>query len=340
MRYDHDVRFVMTFPVACLLLSGGCDGCGPPPGVDAGPRAERTVAINEVMTRNASTLRDADGQFDDWLELLNLTDAAVPLDGYTLQDSASEPAPIAAGAVLPPRGFLVLFADDTSPGSATEPHLPFKLSGDGETLLLANADGIVDDITVPALSQDESYGSLPDGDAARRRLPAPTPGRANDSETERPDAGPCVSPFDSAPSVVVNEVLVQNATVNVDEQGEREPWIELYNAGASAVTLTGLVLADNDALQAAFLLPAETLAPGAFLLIFADGERGEGERHTTDGFVLTTVDEVVALGDVCGSVFQVLPLAGGDVDVSVGLAPDGNLDGVGPRTPTPAAANR
>src|SRR5688572_8606689 len=97
--------------VAGLAVS--CDGCEPPPppGLDAGVGVPTSLAINEVMSRNESTHADANGEFDDWVELFNLTDQEIVLDGFTLADSGSAPAGFPAGAVVPPNGFLVLFAD-------------------------------------------------------------------------------------------------------------------------------------------------------------------------------------------------------------------------------------
>ena len=43
-----------------------------------------------------------------------------------------------------------------------------------------------------------------------------------------------------APPVVINEVLAGNATTNLDPAYTNySPWIELYNAGGSAVNLGG-----------------------------------------------------------------------------------------------------
>jgi hypothetical protein len=87
------------------------------------------------------------------------------------------------------------------------------------------------------------------------------------------------------PPLWLNEAQPENLTGPADGQGEREPWIELYNRGASVVRLAGCYLADNysNITQWAFP-PGASLQPGEFKLIFADGEPGEStasEWHTS-----------------------------------------------------------
>ena len=47
--------------------------------------------LNEVMSGNTRTLEDEDGDFSDWIELYNPTDATLSLGGYGLSDDADEP---------------------------------------------------------------------------------------------------------------------------------------------------------------------------------------------------------------------------------------------------------
>jgi hypothetical protein len=83
----------------------------------------------------------------------------------------------------------------------------------------------------------------------------------------------------------LNEAQPENLTGLADSQGEREPWIELYNRGTGVVSLAGCYLADNytNIGQWAFP-PGAALQPGEFKIVFADGEPGEStasEWHTS-----------------------------------------------------------
>ncbi len=46
--------------------------------------------ISEFMAVNDATLADEDGDFSDWIEVHNPTDAAVDLDGWYLTDDAAD----------------------------------------------------------------------------------------------------------------------------------------------------------------------------------------------------------------------------------------------------------
>ena len=76
------VRFRMcvltTVPLAVI--------CGQGP---AG--AAEDVVINELMASNGATLRDGQGQYDDWVELYNASDTPVDIGGMYLTDDLSRP---------------------------------------------------------------------------------------------------------------------------------------------------------------------------------------------------------------------------------------------------------
>jgi len=102
-----------------------------------------------------------------------------------------------------------------------------------------------------------------------------SPGAANAAAAVRP----------AFPPLWLNEAQPENLTGITDNQGERETWIELYNAGPGIVSLAGCYLADNYTNIAQWPFPpGASLQPGEFKIIFADGEPGEstaGEWHTS-----------------------------------------------------------
>lgn len=60
-------------------------------------------------------------------------------------------------------------------------HSSFKLAGDGETITLTGPDGaLLDSVTLPLQSEDQSYGRLPGGTGAFGYLLVPTPGLPNE----------------------------------------------------------------------------------------------------------------------------------------------------------------
>ena len=141
------------------------------------------VVLNEVMASNNSTLADPQGEFDDWIELRNITDQEVDLTGRYLSDEPNNPRKWAfpVGTTIPADGYLIVWCDED--GLATTGlHASFKLSASGETLFLtdtdANLNAILDAVTFGALDTDQSYARAA-ADADVWSILDPSPGSAN-----------------------------------------------------------------------------------------------------------------------------------------------------------------
>src|SRR3954462_7663585 len=77
--------------------------------------------------------------------------------------------------------------------------------------------------------------------------------------------------------VVISEILAENeaassATGLLDEDKERSDWIEIYNAGADAVDLTGWSLSDDPEFLAKWKFPATNIVANGFVVVFATGK--------------------------------------------------------------------
>lgn len=131
-------------------------------------RAE-PVMISEFMAANQTGIDDEDGDGSDWIELRNVSAAAVNLAGWTLTDNAALPAQWAFPAVsLPAGGYLVVFASGKDRADAgSELHTNFKLSSGGEYLgLFPPASTVPASQFAPAFPPqvtDVSYGLGIDG---------------------------------------------------------------------------------------------------------------------------------------------------------------------------------
>jgi spore coat protein CotH len=137
------------------------------------------VVINEFMASNASTLADPQGEFDDWIELHNVTDAPVDLTGHYLTDEPTNPRKwqFPSDTMIPADGYLLVWADED--GLATPGlHASFKLSGSGEEIYLidtdANLNAVLDRITFGTQTTDVSFGrSVADADVWAEMSPTP-----------------------------------------------------------------------------------------------------------------------------------------------------------------------
>ena len=123
-----------------------------------------TVVINELLPVNQNAGSDQNGQFDDWVELYNLTDEAVDLSGHYLSDSKKNPAKwqFPDGTAIAANGYLIVWADGDTLQVGL--HTNYKLSSEGEKVLLLTPDlKIKDEVEYPATDVQQSWARIPNG---------------------------------------------------------------------------------------------------------------------------------------------------------------------------------
>ena len=138
-------------------------------------------------------------------------------------------------------------------------------------------------------------------------------------------------------AVVVNEVLASNEATLADAAGEFDDWIELHNPTTAAVAIGGLTLSDDPARPGKWALPDTSIAPGGYLLVWADEDGAQGPLHAN--FKLSaSAGERVGLYRPDGSLIEEVDFGPQDPDVSWARLPDAD----GPfaaAAPTPGARN-
>ena len=72
--------------------------------------------------------------------------------------------------------------------------------------------------------------------------------------------------------VVLNEIQIANQTTIFDENADAPDWIELFNPGPTSVDLNGWGLSDNTNALFKWTFTNASLAPNAFMLVFASGK--------------------------------------------------------------------
>ena len=138
---------------------------------------DSSIVINEIMAKNSATLADDNGEFDDWIELANLSDQTVDLSGMYLSDKEANPRKwtIPDGTTIEPNGYLIIWADEDSDQEGL--HTNFKLSSDGETITLVDSDArgnlLLDSLTYGELGEDVSFGRSDDGETLSELSPTP-----------------------------------------------------------------------------------------------------------------------------------------------------------------------
>jgi hypothetical protein len=141
-----------------------------------------TVVVNEVMSANSVTAADQNGEYDDWIELYNLSTSSVNLSGYYLSDNKKEPGKwrIPQGTTIVSKGYLIIWADNDTTQSGL--HANFKLSSGGEGAVISNPEKtILDKVSFPEQTLELSWSRVPNG-TGEFKWQTPTFNKSNGSK--------------------------------------------------------------------------------------------------------------------------------------------------------------
>lgn len=223
----------------------------------AKPEKANNIVINEVMSDNE---RLCMGHDLDWIELQNSEEFAVSLDDYYLTDNMDHPHAFhLQGLEIPAEGYLVITLNDDA---------PFKLSSSGESVYLVYGNTAISQLSFPETTKGEAVDT-------NGICEYPTPGFANT------EAGYLEYLQTLAlPDLIINEVMSSNSKY-LPISGECYDLVELKNNSANPIDLTGYYLSDKRSEPQRFSLPAVTLEPGSFLVIYCSGLPALGEYHTS-----------------------------------------------------------
>ena len=141
--------------------------------------------------------------------------------------------------------------------------------------------------------------------------------------------------------LVVNELMASNDATLADEAGDFDDWIELFNGTGAPVSLEGLTITDDFAEPDKVALPDTVMAPGSYLLLWADDEMEQGPLHLP--FKLSAGGEDVALFMDDGSggftLIDGLSFSAQTTDVSFGRSSGDPSSFVSFTSPTPGTEN-
>lgn len=312
------------------------------------------VVINEIMYNPLAP----DASF---IELANISPVfGFDLTGYQL-DGVGFTFP--EGSVIAPSGFMVIAKSAAAFSIAYGGSIPIRgefpgsLDNGGERLKLVKPGSPTvpeEVIDVVRYDDDPPWPIAADGGGPSLQLVDPTRDNSrvanwavNTGATKfTPGAANNVRANLSAfPDLWINEILPNNTDGITDGAGEKEPWIELYNSGASAIPLSDYFLTDSYGDLQKWRFPAgSSINPGQYLLIWADGEPAEsveGALHTN--FRMQPTNGVVALVRVQNTTPAVIDYINYKVtspNRSFGSYPDGqNQDRQVFHFPSPRLAN-
>ncbi len=140
--------------------------------------------------------------------------------------------------------------------------------------------------------------------------------------------------------VVINEFMASNSSTIQDESGSFPDWVEIFNASASEISLSGYFLTDELSNPDKWAFPDTVIQAEGFLIVWADDDEKEGPLHAS--FNLNKSGEDLGLYKKNGSDYEAInTLTFGEQTTDVSYARDGDGDGpfVFRDEPTPGATN-
>lgn len=218
------------------------------------------IMVTEVMSSNGGTVEDENGDTPDWIEVRFLGNQQqnlfICLNGWSLIDDTPGNVLSSTPAVkswefpdnpipFPASGRIVLFASGKDRRDASkELHTNFALKAEGEPLTLFFQGEAMQNITVPPLPRDRTFGVVEEQVAAGEPgahhtsitsqwsvLQVPTPGERNSGPEKA--AGPAIIEMtEQISDFQIGEDLVVKATVEVDgEENDSFRAVMLYQVG-------------------------------------------------------------------------------------------------------------
>ena len=143
-----------------------------------------------------------------------------------------------------------------------------------------------------------------------------------------------------AAEVVINEFMASNDNTLVDENGDADDWVELYNTGPTAVDIGGWFMSDDLTEPNQSQIPAgdsATIIPaGGFVIMWFDREPEQGPLHIDAK--LSSGGEDIVLFDG-NEIIDSHTYGEQTTDISEGRLPDGNGDFIIQGAATPGALN-
>jgi len=176
------------------------------------------IIINEFQPSNSSTIADSEGDFNDWIEIVNLTDTTINLSGWFLSDDPGDPFKwVFPEVYIPSEEYLLVFASDKDtlyPNG--EVHTNFKIGNGNEAVMIYQPDSVLSDMTpVLNVNTDWSSGRYPDAASAWFFFSEPTPGTGNSTQPYGSFADPPT--FSHTPGYYSNSFMLSMNAVNSED---------------------------------------------------------------------------------------------------------------------------
>ena len=141
-------------------------------------------------------------------------------------------------------------------------------------------------------------------------------------------------------TIQINEVMAGNKQAVTDEEGNYSDWIELYNPGTTAVSLSGWGLSDSKLEQAKWAFPDVSIPAGGYLVVYCDKQdKRNADQPLHANFGLSSQGEDVVLTNNVGVIVDYTTFTQMPSDTSMGRDPKDTTQWISFEKVTPGFAN-
>ncbi len=216
--------------------------------------------ISEIVASNSYTYKNADLEFDDYIEIYNGNNYAVDLNNYRLTDSIYENKKwVFPDISINAHEYLLIYASGKNKcEEKSNCHTNYKLKKDGEIISLIDSTGnIISRVSFSNLNSDESLSFINN----KYVITVPTPGSENVLKEKK----------DIKYTIYINEYMSHNKNFNYSSNGNSYDFVELYNYGDNDINLEGLSLSDNPDNLNKYIFPNKVVKSHDYLVIYLTG---------------------------------------------------------------------
>jgi spore coat protein CotH len=290
--------------------------------------AEGDLVINEIMASNTLTVVDQDGEYDDWIELYNNSSETLSLDNLYLTDDATALTTwqFPTGTTIGAGEYLIVWCDKDSEQEGLHADIKFSASGETAVLSYGDEDSIIENVTFGEQKDDKSYARNPNGTGDFVIQSATfesnnNDGIIDDEEEEEEEDYDKIAEGD----LVINEIMASNTLTAVDQDGEYDDWLELYNNSSETLSLDNLYLSDDAAALKTWQFPTgTTIEPGEYLIVWCDKDEEQEGLHADIKFSASGESAILSYSD--GTIIEEITFGEQTDDISYARSPNGTGD--------------
>ena len=271
-----------------------------------------SLIINEVMASNKTTIYNSEGRHFDYIELYNGGDKDINLKDYFLSDNSFDTKKWKFPEVtIKAKDYLLIYASGLDKYENGELHTNFKLSKDGEVVVLSDKDAeVISKVIYVNQLNDISYG-YDEKTKDYVYYYNGTPLKANDSLYENEPITESSSPY----KIRINEYLINNS-IYKNDKGELYPVIELYNYGDKKVSLKGFSLENGN--KEKYTFKEVDIEPNGYFLVYLSGK----DDGNNTNFTFSDTDDYLIFKDNRRNVLNELNIKKASTNYSYGLYND------------------